>query len=107
MILIEALHDAPGRSTTSAAPGEPGNPRLHVAMHQIVARQILADDPPRTWQTIQRLAGLGYDWHSITHMIAGLVAEDVHAALAEDRPPDPADYARRLDQLPAGCAGTR
>jgi hypothetical protein len=54
-----------------------------VTMHQIVARQILADDPPQTWQTVQRLAGLGYGWHAIMHMIAGFVAEDVHAAMAE------------------------
>ena len=36
------------------------------------------------------------------HMIAGLVAEDVHAVMAEHRQPDPADYAGRLEQLPAG-----
>ena len=71
-------------------------------MHQIVARQILAGDPPQAWQTVQRLAGLGYDWHAIMHMIAGLVAADVHAALAEHRQPDPEGYARRLDQLPDG-----
>jgi hypothetical protein len=56
----------------------------------------------RTWQAVERLAGLGYDWHTIMHMIAGLVAEDVHAALAEDRQPDLAGYSRRLAQLPAG-----
>jgi hypothetical protein len=32
-----------------------------MAMHQVVANQLLADDPPETWQTVQRLAGLGYD----------------------------------------------
>jgi hypothetical protein len=104
MVLIEALHhegrDAPGPDPTAG--DEPGSPRLHVTMHQIVARQILAGEPPQTWQAVERLAGLGYDWHTIMHMIAGLVAEDVHAALAEDRQPDLADYSRRLDQLPAG-----
>jgi hypothetical protein len=104
--LLEALHqggrDAPGSDHDLAAIGEAARPRLHVTMHQIVARQILADDPPQTWQTVQRLAGLGYGWHAITHMIAGLVAEDVHAAMAEHRHPNPEGYARRLDQLPAG-----
>jgi hypothetical protein len=28
--------------------GEPVNPRLHVAMHQVVANQLLADDPPES-----------------------------------------------------------
>jgi hypothetical protein len=106
MVLIEALHDechdAPGSDRDLTAGAEPGSPRLHVTMQQIVARQILAGEPPQTWQAVQRLAGLGHDWHTIMHVIAGLVSEDVHAALAEHRQPDPADYARRLDQLPAG-----
>jgi len=101
LFLIEALHqngrEAPGIDCDLAAIGEPASPRLH----QIVARQILADDPPQTWQTVQRLAGLGYDWHAIMHMIAGLVAGDVHAAMAEHRQPDPEGYAGRLAQLPA------
>lgn len=80
--------------------GEPVNPRLHVAMHQVVAKQLLADDPPQTWQTVQRLAGLGYDWHNIMHMIASLVTDDVYRAIHEHQRHDPADYARRLTELP-------
>jgi hypothetical protein len=71
-------------------------------MHQIVARQIMDDDPPQTWQAVQRLAGLGYGWHDIMHVIAGLIAGDVHTALAGQREPNPADYARLLAELPAG-----
>ena len=59
-------------------------------MHQIVANQLLADDPPGTWQTVQRLDGLGYDWHNIMHMITSLVSEDVYRSLKEHRQPDPA-----------------
>ncbi len=51
---------------------------------------------------MQQLAALGYEVHAIMHMIAGLVAEDIHAAMAESGQPDPEGYARRLDQLPAG-----
>ena len=69
--------------------GEPVNPRLHVAMHQIVANQLLADDPPETWHTVQRLDRLGYDWHNIMHMITSLVSEDVYRSLKEHRQPDP------------------
>jgi hypothetical protein len=82
--------------------GEPVSLRLHVTVHQIVARQILACDPPRHG-TVQRLAALGSDWHTIMHMIAGLVTEDINAAMAEHRQPDPESYARGLEQLPAGC----
>jgi Domain of unknown function (DUF1841) len=79
---------------------EPINPRLHIALHQIVASQLLADDPPVTWQTVRRLAGLGYDWHNVMHMIAAVVSDDLYQALHEDRPFDAADYARRLEELP-------
>jgi len=103
-MLIEALHpefaDALRGEGDVIVGGEAVNPRLHVAMHQVVANQLLADDPPETWQTVQRLAGLGYDWHNIMHMIASLVSEDVYQALSEHRQPDPAAYARRLSELP-------
>ena len=75
-------------------------------MHQIVANQLLADDPPETWQTVQRLDGLGYDWHNIMHMIASLVSEDVYRSFKEHRQPDPADYTRRLNELPGELAAT-
>jgi hypothetical protein len=104
--LIEALHpefaDALGRHDDVIVDGEPVNPRLHVAMHQVVANQLLAGDPPETWPTVRRLAGMGYDWHNIMHMIASLVTEDVYQALIEHRQPDPAGYARRLMGLPPG-----
>jgi len=29
---------------------------------------------PEMWQTVQRLAGLGYDWHNVMHMIMGPVS---------------------------------
>ena len=60
--LIEAQHaefeNALGSHEDVIVDGEPFSPRLHVAMHQVVANQLLADDPPETWQTVQRLIGL-------------------------------------------------
>jgi hypothetical protein len=98
--LIEAQHPEYAEALDSdddvIVDGEPVNPRLHVAMHQVVANQLLAGDPPQTWQAVQRLNGLGYDWHNIMHMIASLVTEDVFWSLKEHRRPDPGDYARRL-----------
>jgi len=80
--------------------GETVNPTLHVTLHGVVANQLLADDPPETWQTVRRLAGLGYDWHNVMHMIMGLVSEDFYRVMAEKRPFDRADYVRRLNALP-------
>jgi hypothetical protein len=49
---------------------------------------------------VQRLSALGYDWHNIMHMIAALITEDVHSALAGHQQFDRADYAKRLNELP-------
>ena len=76
------------------------SPRLHVTMHMVIANQLLADEPPETWQTVQRLAGLGYDWHNVMHLIMGPVAESLRQTLAEQRPFDRADYLRQLAELP-------
>ena len=104
MFLLEAQHlefeEALKGDEEVTVGGEPMNPRLHITLHQVVANQLMADDPPETWQSVQRLAGLGYDWHNIMHMISALVAEDVHRATTERKPFDREDYARRLGALP-------
>ncbi len=104
--LIEARHtqleDALRSDEDVIVDGVPFSPRLHVAMHQVVANQLLADDPPEKWQTVQRLIGLGYDWHNVMHMIAALVSNGLHRAMTEHRPFDARDYARRLNELPGG-----
>ena len=84
----------------TTADGEPMNPRLHVTLHLVVANQLLADDPPETWETVQRLAGLGYNWHNVMHLIMGPVTEDMYRVMTEHRPFDRADYVRRLAGLP-------
>jgi hypothetical protein len=103
-ILIEAHHPeldaALRRGEEVLVAGEPFSPRLHVAVHQVIASQLLADDPPEIWQTVQRLAGLGYDWHNVMHMISAAVGDDLFLAVTAYQPLDPADYAGRLDELP-------
>ena len=102
--LIEAQHpeweDALRSDEEMTVGGEPFSPRLHITLHQIVASQLLAADPPETWQTVQRLAVLGYDWHNIMHMIARVVGDDIYQAMSEHRLFDPGDYSMRLNELP-------
>jgi hypothetical protein len=54
MLLLEAQHtelaDAVDSWEEMTVDGEQFSPRLHLAMHQIVANQLLADDPPETWR---------------------------------------------------------
>ena len=104
IFLIEAIHpelaDGLDSDDEVIAGSEAFSPRLHIAMHQIVANQLLAGDPPETWQTVQRLAAVGYDWHNIMHMIARLVSDDIYQVMHSHRAVDPEDYARRLGELP-------
>ena len=80
--------------------GETVNPTLHVTLHGVVANQLLADNPPETWQTVQRLAGLGYDWHDVMHMIMRPVSDSVYRAMARNRSFDCDEFVRQLDELP-------
>jgi hypothetical protein len=102
--LIEARHtefeNALRSDEEMIIDGEPFSPRLHIAMHQVVASQLLVDDPPQTWQTVQRLSALGYDWHNTMHMIAAVVSDDLYRAVQEHRQFDPGGYTRRLNELP-------
>ncbi len=56
--LIEAQHPelegALRHDEEMTAGGEPFSPRLHVTLHQVVASQLLAGDPPETWQAAGR-----------------------------------------------------
>jgi hypothetical protein len=105
ILLLDAQHaelaDAVDSGQAMIVEGEPFSPRLHLVMHQIVANQLLVDEPPETWQTVRRLAGRGYDWHNVMHLIARLISDDVYGAVKERREIDPADYARRLQRPPA------
>jgi hypothetical protein len=41
------------------------NPVLHIAMHEIVANQLWANDPPEMWETAVRLLDAGYERHEV------------------------------------------
>ena len=56
--------------------------------------------PTETGRTVQRLAGLGYDWHNVMHLVMGPATGAVYHSLAEKRPFDRADYVRQLAELP-------
>ena len=80
--------------------GRAVNPALHLAMHQIVASQLLANEPPLMWDTAKRLEGDGYDRHDVLHMLASVVSGDVYSVLHDNQPPDRARTRAALDALP-------
>lgn len=61
--------------------GQVMNPNLHIALHEIVAERLWADDPPETWPTAQRLAALGYDRHEVLHMIMSVLSDEIYQAM--------------------------
>ncbi len=92
-ILIEAEHPELHHALRSDADevhiaGNAVNPRLHVAMHEIVANQLWADDPPEVWATAQRLTDNGYDRHEVLHMLASVSSDALYNALKDRKPAD-------------------
>jgi hypothetical protein len=81
-------------------PGGPMNPRLHLAMHEIVATQLWDDSPPEVWDTAVRLLEGGYERHEILHMLGRLASDQVWEALHEERPCDREQHVAALQALP-------
>jgi Domain of unknown function (DUF1841) len=80
------------------------NPRLHIALHEVVANQLWAGEPPGVWPAALRLFGSGMDRHGVLHALAEVAARHLHTALQERRPHDAAAYAADLDALGRGPA---
>jgi Domain of unknown function (DUF1841) len=95
--LEEALKE--GRREIEGPDG-PMNPRLHLAMHEIVATQLWEDSPPEVWDTAARLLEEGYERHEILHMLGRLVSDQVWEALHEERPYDRDRHVAALRALP-------
>jgi hypothetical protein len=96
--LAEALADGHHHVTVA---GKPMNIRLHLAMHEVVAKQLADHDPPEVHQTARRLLDAGYDRHEVLHMLARPIASQVHAALTDKQPYDHARHVAALRALPA------
>jgi len=76
------------------------NPAMHLAMHEIVANQLSADDPPEVWQTATRLLASGYERHEVLHMLALVVSDDVYQILHDQQSADPNQTRAALAALP-------
>ncbi len=82
--------------------GQVMSPRLHIALHEIVAERLWADEPPETWATAQRLTALGYDRHEVLHMLMSVLSDELHRAMKgpASPPPDPGETRAALEALP-------
>jgi hypothetical protein len=101
-LLIEGEHPEYHASLTDPAfDGEIDgvNPRLHIAIHEVVASQLWDDDPPETWRAAKRLRDAGVDRHDILHQLGGVVTAHLHGALTGEQPVDLDAYQQALDAL--------
>ena len=80
--------------------GQVMSPRLHIAMHEIVANQLLADEPAEIWQTALRLTEAGCQRHDVLHMLGSVVSGEVWQALAKGSPHDINRIRQELAALP-------
>jgi hypothetical protein len=83
------------------------SPRLHLSMHEIVAKQLWADDPPETWPTAQRLMTLGYRRHEILHMLGSVVSGEAWRTMQYKQPFDADRFRAGLDALPESWEAER
>ena len=60
------------------------NPRLHIALHAVVATRLWHDHPRSTWREAQRLLAQGMERHAVLHELMSDVADEVHGALSVD-----------------------
>ena len=77
------------------------NPRMHIAVHEIVANRLWDDNPPQMWQTAQRLTRAGYERHEVLHMLANVVSSELYDALTGNNSYDIQDTREALKALPA------
>lgn len=83
------------------------NPRLHLTMHQVIANQLWADDPPEVWQAARRLGARGIDRHDVLHELCAVLIEHMNPVLAHKEPFDLDAYRRELHSLGRDIAAAR
>jgi hypothetical protein len=113
-ILIEAEHPTLRQALQDGLDeivldGQVMNPSLHVALHEIIAERLWADEPPEIWSTAQRLSALGYDRHEVLHMLMSVLTEELFQAMQtpEATPQAPDQTRAALAALPGSWEAQR
>jgi Domain of unknown function (DUF1841) len=107
-LLIAAAHpELDTEAETALVDGHEINPRLHLTIHEIVATQIVDDDPPEVWATVQRLSKLGYGRHEVLHMLGAAMTPQLWDALQNQREYDLEAHRAALAALPESWERTR
>ncbi len=100
-LLIAAAHpELDTDAETAPVEGREMDPRLHLAIHEVIASQIVDDDPPEVWATAQRLRKLGYGRHEVLHMLGAAMTPQLWGALHDQREYDVEAHRAALAALP-------
>jgi uncharacterized protein DUF1841 len=100
-LLIAAAHpELDTDAETALLDGHEINPRLHLTIHEIIATQIVDDDPPEVWATAQRLRKLGYGRHEVLHMLGAAMTPQLWDALRNQHEYDLEAHRAALAALP-------
>jgi hypothetical protein len=100
-LLIRAAHpELDTGADVVLVDGREMNPRLHLTIHEIVATQLVDDEPPEVWTTAQRLRRLDYGRHEILHMLGAAMTPQLWAAQHDQREYDPDEHRAALEALP-------
>jgi hypothetical protein len=100
-LLIRAAHpELDTEQETMVLDGVEINPRLHLTFHEVVATQLVENDPPEAWATAQRLRQLGYGRHEILHMLGSAMSTQLWEALTNQREYDLDEHRAALAALP-------
>jgi Domain of unknown function (DUF1841) len=100
-MLLRAAHpELDTKAEQVLVDGREVNPRLHLVLHEVVASQLAADDPPEVWATATRLRGLGYGRHEILHMLGSAMSGELWEAIQGHRGYDIDAHRAALAALP-------
>jgi hypothetical protein len=75
------------------------NPRFHLTMHEVIANQLWADEPPEVWQAAKRLREQGMERHDILHELVSVMTEHMQPTLLRGESFDDDAYRQALSDL--------
>jgi hypothetical protein len=81
-------------------PADAPTRQARMAVRTVAFNQILDDDPPETWRTVERLRGAGLDREAVLSQLAMVISETLSSALESRSTFDSAGYVAALDELP-------
>lgn len=74
------------------------------AVRTVAVRQILDDEPPETWQAVQRMRAAGLDRDAVLRQLAIVISASIGDAFSSNEPYDPDRLIAELNELPLPTA---